>query len=381
MNIVFLIFLFILVSMVTEGRDDLVNIEKSDNFFLVLSKIKITGSKYLNDKKEQRDILMKVIDEEKNVGGNSDIYAENNEEKNTAKSMDINSYIILDEQVSLYDMLTISCTFKVNKEFDKSKLIVLLVKELIGDRSSLHMSNTIEDLKKDETFVFSNTFEDNFVVSTLSLLFVNLIAINGFYNLDIYISDGGKYTTKIYFLKIYLKFYNNLPVVSYPIRKNKNRIISNIMQKQLITYDTLHINNSKYVLYDYKDYYAFPIIMEKDNIMFYASKKNGINKTKKLFICIIPIILVIMILLSFLMCTYFIFHLFKYNIKNIRTSYFNYAFLFSFISIMFTFILYDLFFNILQIYRIFIFLFTLFLLFFYKALKILREYRKCAQRG
>ncbi|GAW81296.1 hypothetical protein, conserved [Plasmodium gonderi] len=357
MQILFLFYFifFLLDKTIEKGiNNNNVTVHKDDEDFLLLNKAKITAVTYSNAKKIEKSILHKVLE---------------NEGKEKKRQ---NSYVLLDERVDAYEMLNIRCIFKIRENFDKTKLIILLVKQLeekYNHKKDMHYgcNDNVEDLKKDETFVFKNEFEGNLVISKVSLLFVNLIAFNGYYNFDILITDGAN-SVKISFFKMYLHFHNHIPIVKFPLREKENRIIRNIMKRHLCRRDKMF--NYKYVIYKSRDYYPLPVFQENNIIYRNSNEGDGINP-------IIPIIYVTLLLVFFLIYVYFIFIHLKINMKNINISYYNYAFLFSFTLLMFLFILYDLFFNILHMLYIFPLVFFPFLVFFYKSLNILRAFRKC----
>ncbi|GAB66805.1 hypothetical protein PCYB_101550, partial [Plasmodium cynomolgi strain B] len=324
--------------------------------FLLLHKADITAVVFSGCKKEEKNLLSEVFQNEgtHNRGPKSE------------------GYILLDKQVDQYEMLNIQCTFKVQKNFDKTKLVILLVKQLEkecvnmeGKKYACH--GTVQDLKEDETFIFTNELEDNLVISKVSFLFVNLIPFNGYYTFDLLITDGNNFV-KIDFFKMYLHFFNHLPIVQYPLGEKENAVVRSVMRKELHRRD--HMYTHKHVVHTHKDYYSLPII-RKRSVICGKAKPKMVNP-------VMPMALVTLLFLLFLIHMYFIFPHLKYNMKNMNTSYFNYAFLFSFVCVMLLFVLYDLFFNLLQMLYIFPFVFSLFLVFFYKALNALREYRKSA---
>ncbi|CRH00402.1 conserved Plasmodium protein, unknown function [Plasmodium relictum] len=339
MKIFFLIFFFFLISNNKNVSSSNENNFDNPNNFLVLSKIKITSLYYIGNKREEKNILSRTIEENEN------------------------SYILIDKKVSFYDMINISCSFKIKKDFDKAKLRIILIKNLMGNNKEYKNSSyDIKELKKNETFIFTNEFRNNLVISNLSILVVNMIALNGYYNFDIFITDGNNYI-KIPFIKIFLHFYNNISITKYPIKK-ENMIIMLTMRKYLIRNYKKNLLQS--VVYNYRYYYSLPLVQENKN---YEKYKQIDTKLIILFLLLMAYLFIVYI--------YLIFIYLKYNIKNIHTNYCNYVFIFSLMSIMFLFILYDLFFNIIQISYIFIFSFTFFLVIFYKTLISLREFRKC----
>ncbi|CAA9988573.1 conserved Plasmodium protein, unknown function [Plasmodium knowlesi strain H] len=324
--------------------------------FLLLHKANITAVVFSGNKKEEKIVL-------------SEIFPNEGTHNRDPKS---EGYILLDEQIDSYEMLSIQCTFKVQKKFDKTKLVILLVKQLekeCVDREGKKYTcqSTVQDLKEDETFIFTNELEENLVISKVSFLFVNLIPFDGYYTFDLFLTDGSNFV-KIHFFKLYLHFLNHLPIVLYPLYEKENAVVRSVMRKELHRRDQMYTH--KHVVQNHKDYYSLPII-RKRSIMYGETKQKRVNS-------IIPMVLVTLLFLLFLIHIYFTFLHLKYNMKNMNISYFNYAFLFSFVCVMILFILYDLFFNLLQMLYIFPFVFSLFLVFFYKALNALREYRKGA---
>ncbi|CAC9696008.1 conserved Plasmodium membrane protein, unknown function [Plasmodium sp. DRC-Itaito] len=344
---------------------------EEDMFFLSLSNIIVSTSYYSHDKKEEIILL-----------------------NYTVKENDYD-YIIIDELISSYKMINIKCSFKIKKSFNKNKLTILLVKEILDktnrkrntkmkkDMINFLDTNIVKDLKKEETFIFTNIIDDNnnMVYSNLSLLLINLIPYNGNYKMDIFISDDN-YSIKLCFLKMNFFFHNSLSIVKYPEKKMDNLIMRNIiksidkMRKISIKcnkYDNICYNNtvSRYVVYNYRDYYSLPLISEEKN----HNIKNEYNK-KKIGNTLVIIFMICLLFLLFVMYLYIIFIYLQYNIKNIHTQYIHYLFFISLMSIIFLFILYDLYYNILQICTIFICTCTFFLFIFYKTLKALREHRK-----
>ncbi|CAG9474807.1 unnamed protein product [Plasmodium vivax] len=357
MRILFFIFaLFIAYCINGKGTESNPGDGELNGDFLLLHKAEITAVVSSGCKKEEKNVL-------------SEVFQNEGTHKRGPKS---EGYILLDEQIDAYEMLNIQCTFKVQKNFDKTKLAILLVKQL--EKECLHMDgkkyschSTVQDLKEDETFIFSNELEDNLVISKVSFLFVNLIPFDGYYTFDLLITDGSHFI-KIDFFKMYLHFFNHLPIVQYPLGEKENAVVRSVMRKELRRRDQLYTH--KHVVHNYRDYYALPII-RKGGVISGKDKPKRVNR-------IIPMALVTLLFLLFLIHVYFIFRHLKYNMKNMNTSYFNYAFLFSFVCVMLLFILYDLFFNLLQMLYIFSWVFSLFLVFFYKALNALREHRKGA---
>ncbi|CRG93030.1 conserved Plasmodium protein, unknown function [Plasmodium gallinaceum] len=335
LSLVFFFFLTYNYRKVLSYENNFVN----NSNFLVLNKIKITSSYFTRNKREEKDLLTKTIDGNENE----------------------NSYILINEKINSYNLININCTFKIKKEFDKTKLTIFLIKKLMDNHKENKNSYDIKELKTNETFIFTNEFKNHLVISNLSILVVNLIAFNGYYNFDILITDG-KYSLKIPFFRVFLFFYNNLPITAYPIKK-ENMIIMSFMKKHLTrNYKKKYVNN---VVYNYRDYYSLPLIQENNNF-----EKHEQMNTK------IIIFIIFLMAYLFIVYIYLIFIYLKYNIKNVHTNYYNYVFIFSFMLIMFLFILYDFFLNIIQISYIFIFSFTFFLVVFYKTLTNLREIRK-----
>ncbi|KJP85627.1 hypothetical protein AK88_04740 [Plasmodium fragile] len=330
--------------------------EKQNGDFLLLHKADVTAVLFSDYKKEETNVLSKVF---QNEG------TKNRDPKSEG-------YIVLDEEVHSYEMLNIQCTFKVQKNFDKTKLVILLVKQL--ENECVHREgkiygchSAVQDLKEDETFIFTNELDDNLVISKVSFLFVNLIPFDGYYTFDLLITDGNNFV-KIHFFKMYLHFLNHLPIVQYPLGEKENAVVRSVMRKEVHRRDQMYMH--KHVAQRYKDYYALPIIRKKRGI-YGKAKPKRVNP-------IMPMALVTLLFFLFLIHMFYIFVHLKYNMKNMNTSYFNYTFLFSFVCVMLLFILYDLFFNLLQMLYIFPFVFFFFLVFFYKALNALREYRKGA---
>ncbi|ANQ08559.1 Uncharacterized protein PCOAH_00029000 [Plasmodium coatneyi] len=357
MRIFFFIFaLFIADYINVKGADSNHGEGELNSDFLLLHKADITAVVFSGHKKEEKIVLSEVFQNEgtHNRGPKS------------------GGYILLDEQINSYEMLSIQCTFKVQKNFDKTKLVILLVKQL--EKECVHKEgkkyacqNTVQDLKEDETFIFTNELEDNLVISKVSFLFVNLIPFDGYYTFDLFITDGSNFV-KIHFFKMYLHFLNHLPIVHYPLCEEGNAVVRSVMRKELHRRDKMYTH--KHVIQNYKDYYSLPII-RKGSVICGRSKPKRVNP-------IMPMALITLLFFLFLIHMYFIFPHLKYNMKNMNTSYFNYGFLFSFVCVMILFILYDLFFNLLQMLYIFPVVFSVFLVFFYKALNALREYRKGA---
>ncbi|EUD68384.1 hypothetical protein C922_01404 [Plasmodium inui San Antonio 1] len=357
MRILFFIFALFIADYINGKRADSKHGEGELNGdFLLLHKADITAVVFAGHKKEEKNVL-------------SEVFQNEGTHHRGPKSEE---YILLDKQVDSYEMLNIQCTFKVQKNFDKTKLVILLVKQL--EKECVHMEGkkyachrTVQDLKEDETFIFTNELEENLVISKVSFLFVNLIPFDGYYIFDLLITDGSNFV-KIHFFKMYLHFFNHLPIVQYPLGEKENAVVRSIMRKELQRRDQMYTH--KHVVREQKDYYPFPII-RKRNIICGKVKPKRVNP-------IMPMTLVTLLFLLFLIHMYFIFLHLKYNMKNMNINYFNYAFLFSFVCVMLSFILYDLFFNLLEMLYIFPFVFSLFLVFFYKALNALREYRKGA---
>lgn len=350
--------------------------DEEGDFFLSLSNIIVSTSYYNHDKKEEIILL-----------------------NHNVKENDYD-YIFIDELVSSYKMINIKCSFNIKKSFNKNKLTVLLVKEIVDktnrkrntmmkkDMIKFVDRNIVKDLKKEETFIFTNIIDDNnnnnMVYSNLSLLLINLIPYNGNYKMDIYISDDN-YSIKLCFLKMNFFFHNSLSLVKYPEKKMDNLIMRNIiksidkmstMRIKYNKYDNICYNNynntvNRYVVYNYRDYYSLPLICEETN--YNIQNENNKKKMGNTFVIIFMICL---LFLLFVMYLYIIFIYLQYNIKNIHTQYIHYLFFISLMSIIFLFILYDLYYNILQICTIFLCTCTFFLLIFYKSLKALRQHRK-----
>ncbi|SOV74502.1 conserved Plasmodium membrane protein, unknown function [Plasmodium sp. gorilla clade G3] len=348
--------------------------DEGETFFLSLKNIIVSTSYYSHDKKEEIILL--------NYNVKENDY----------------DYIIIDELISSYDMINIKCSFKIKKSFNKNKLTVLLVKEIMvktnrkkntktkKDMIKFLDTNIVKGLKNEETFIFTNIIDDNnnMVHSNLSLLLINLIPYNSTYKMDLFISDDN-YSIKLCFLKMKFFFHNSLSIVKYPEKKMDNLIMRNIiksiskLRKMNIIcnkYDNICYNKydntvNRYVVYNYRDYYSLPLIYEEKN--YNIKNENNKKKIGNLFVIIFMICL---LFLLFVMYLYIIFIYLQYNIKNIHTQYIHYLFFISLMSIIFLFILYDLYYNILQIYTIFICTCTFFLLIFYKTLKALREHRK-----
>ncbi|SOV11891.1 conserved Plasmodium membrane protein, unknown function [Plasmodium sp. gorilla clade G2] len=343
--------------------------DEEENNFLSLSNIVVSTSYYSDDKKEEIILL-----------------------NHNVKENDYD-YIIIDEVVSSYEMINIKCSFKIKKSFNKNKLTILLVKEIMDKRNrkrdikmkkdminDLDTNIIIKDLKKEETFLFTNIIDDNnnMVYSNLSLMLINLIPYSSYYKMDILIGDEN-YSMKLCFLKMNFFFHNSLSIVKYPEKKIDNLIMRSIIMKSIDKIRKLNIKCNKYnnivnhyVVYNYRDYYSLPLIYEEKN---YNIEKNENNKNK-IGNTFVIIFIICLLFLLFVMYIYIIFIYLQYNIKNIYTQYIYYLFFISLMSIIFLFILYDLYYNIIQICIIFICTCTFFLFIFYKTLKALREHRK-----
>ncbi|SCN62474.1 conserved Plasmodium protein, unknown function [Plasmodium chabaudi chabaudi] len=355
MRCAFFLFFFLLIFLnykVRTGKcSELANVSNpANNFFLSLNKIKITALDILNDYKKERNIITKVFE----------------------KNQHENDYIFINEKINSYNSINITCTFKAKKKIDKTNFVVLLVKHFEGD---------IDHSKKDETFIFTNTYENDLIISNLSFLLVNLTAMSGYYKFDVFITDGQGNLMFFKLVKIFLYFHNNIPIIQYPIKgeaikretikkRGGSIIIEHICKNKLmINNSSLNVFN-KLVVHNFKEYYPQPLISERQYFTHnYVNKRSSENG-------VMPIIHIILIVVFFIIYIYFIIFYMKYNIKIINISYINYAFVFSFICIIFLFILYDLYFNVLEIYRIFILFFSFFLFLFFKTLTNLEKYRK-----
>ncbi|ETB62485.1 hypothetical protein YYC_01049 [Plasmodium yoelii 17X] len=252
MRYVFFLFfcflIFINYKIKTVKCNEIANVSNLSNTFpLSLNKIKITTLDVLSEYKKERNIITKVFEQNQHE----------------------NNYIFINEKLNSYNSININCTFKVNKKIDKTKFVVLLVKHFEGD--IFRKNNKIDHLKKYETFIFTNRYENDLIISNLSLLLVNLTEITGYYKFDVFITDGENNLMVFKLVKIFLYFHNNIPIIEYPIkietmkkRKKKSIIIENICKNKLmINNNSLNIFN-KLVVQGFKEYYPQPLISKRE---------------------------------------------------------------------------------------------------------------------
>ncbi|VEV58017.1 conserved Plasmodium protein, unknown function [Plasmodium vinckei vinckei] len=210
-----------------------------NTFFLSLNKIKITTLDILSDYRKERNIITKVFE----------------------KNQHENDYIFINEKINSYNSINITCTFKVKKKITKTNFLVLLVKHFEGD---------IDHLKRDETFIFTNTYENDLIISNLSLLLVNLTAITGYYKFDVFITDGQDNFIFFKLIKIFFHFHNNIPIIEYPAKRETikkgdgSKIIEHICKNKLmINNNSLNVFN-KLVVHNFKEYYPQPLISKRE---------------------------------------------------------------------------------------------------------------------
>ncbi|EUD72268.1 hypothetical protein YYG_02169 [Plasmodium vinckei petteri] len=260
MRYAFFLFFFLLIFInynVRTGKcSELANVSNPANtFFLSLNKIKITTLDILSDYRKERNLITKVFE----------------------KNQHENDYIFINEKINSYNSINITCTFKVKKKIVKTNFLVLLVKHFEGD---------IDHLKRDETFVFTNTYENDLIISNLSLLLVNLTAISGYYKFDVFITDGQGNLIFFKLVKIFLHFHNNIPIIQYPIKRETikkgggSKIIEHICKNKLmINNNSLNVFN-KLVVHNFKEYYPQPLISKRQyfthNYVNKRSSENGI---------------------------------------------------------------------------------------------------------
>ncbi|SCM25453.1 conserved Plasmodium protein, unknown function [Plasmodium chabaudi chabaudi] len=297
MRCAFFLFFFLLIFLnykVRTGKcSELANVSNPANtFFLSLNKIKITALDILSDYKKERNIITKVFE----------------------KNQHENDYIFINEKINSYNSINITCIFKAKKKIDKTNFLVLLVKHFEGD---------IDHSKKDETFIFTNTYENDLIISNLSLLLVNLTAMSGYYKFDVFITDGQGNLMFFKLVKIFLYFHNNIPIIQYPIKgeaikretikkRGGSIIIEHICKNKLmINNSSLNVFN-KLVVHNFKEYYPQPLISERQYFTHnYVNKRSSENG-------VMPIIHTILIVAFFIIYIYFIIFYMKYNIKMIN---------------------------------------------------------------
>ncbi|SBT36065.1 hypothetical protein POVWA1_030610 [Plasmodium ovale wallikeri] len=205
--------------------------------------VKIKSQEILNGKKDEKNILTKSFEQEGE-----------------------NGYVTVGGMITSHEVVRINCKFKIGDFVEKTKVKVLLVKELAGNASKNGAQNSaqkprqistqtskqkskldeevahgsvllppVEDLHTSETLVFANRYDNDYITSSLSILLINLVPFSGYYTFTIYITDGGSNYMQIPLFKIYLYFYNKLPIVKYPMRKGENVILKLSSMKRELT--------------------------------------------------------------------------------------------------------------------------------------------------
>ncbi|SCO63878.1 conserved Plasmodium protein, unknown function [Plasmodium berghei] len=263
MKYAFFLFFFFLIfinyKVITEKCDKIANVSNPPNTFsLSLNKIKITTLDILSEYKKERTVITKVFEQNQHE----------------------NNYIFINEKINSYNSININCTFKVKKKIDKTKILVILVKHFEGDIDIFRKNNKIDHLKKYETFIFTNRYENDMIVSNLSLLLVNLTEITGYYKFDVFITDGKSNLMVFKLVKIFLYFHNNIPIIQYPIKKGNmgSIIIENICKNKLmINNNSLNIFN-KLVVHNFKEYYPQPLISEREYFTHNYINKSSENR-------------------------------------------------------------------------------------------------------
>ncbi|SBS84235.1 hypothetical protein POVCU2_0025100 [Plasmodium ovale curtisi] len=244
MRVFVLLFLFLLSSFSDIiGWRDKSNVVVGSSFVSQIE-VKIKSQEILNGKKDEKNILTKSFEQ---VGENG--------------------YVTLGGMITSHEVVRIYCKFRIGDFAEKTKVKVLLIKELAENASKNGAQNSaqkprqmstqkskhdeevvhgcvllppVEDLHTTETLVFANVYENDYITSSLSILLINLVPVSGYYKFTIYITDGGNNYMQIPLFKIYLYFYNKLPIVKYPMKKRENIILKLSSMKRELTRPNMH---------------------------------------------------------------------------------------------------------------------------------------------